>query len=105
MVGLRLAVVGSIKDELLQAEELATVAAWLYLRGHYPGLLQARYQIRGRRQRSWSCLSGIANARGCKLKGDLPDYPKAAVLFIDDFRSGRLGTFDIRTAACPLRRW
>jgi ribosome biogenesis GTPase A len=30
-------------------------------------------------------------ARGCKLKGDLPDYQKAAALVVDDFRSGRLG--------------
>lgn len=89
MVGLRLAVVGSIKDELLQAEELAL---WLlgYTRGHYPGLLQARYQI-PEEGSELELLGGIANARGCKLKGDIPDYPKAAVLFIDDFRSGRLG--------------
>ena len=89
MVGLRLAVVGSIKDELLQAEELAL---WLlgYTRSHYPGLLQARYQI-PEEGSELELLGGIANARGCKLKGDIPDYPKAAVLFIDDFRSGRLG--------------
>ena len=89
MVGLRLAVVGSIKDELLQAEELAL---WLlgYTRSHYPGLLQARYQI-PEEGSELELLGRIANARGCKLKGDIPDYPKAAVLFIDDFRSGRLG--------------
>ena len=77
------------EDELLQAEELAL---WLlgYTRGHYPGLLQARYQI-PEEGSELELLGGIANARGCKLKGDIPDYPKAAVLFIDDFRSGRLG--------------
>ena len=100
MVGLRLAVVGSIKDELLQAEELAL---WLlgYTRGHYPGLLQARYQI-PEEGSELELLGGIANARGCKLKGDLPDYPKAAVLFIDDFRSGRLGRLTLeQPPACP----
>ena len=100
MVGLRLAVVGSIKDELLQAEELAL---WLlgYTRDHYPGLLQARYQI-PEEGSELELLGGIANARGCKLKGDLPDYPKAAVLFIDDFRSGRLGRLTLeQPPACP----
>ena len=93
MVGLRLAAVGSIKDELLQAEELAL---WVigYTREYYPGLLQARYQI-SEEGSELELLGGIANARGCKLKGDLPDYPKAAVLFIDDFRSGRLGRLTI----------
>ena len=100
MVGLRLAVVGSIKDELLQAEELAL---WLlgYTRSHYPGLLQARYQI-PEEGSELELLGGIANARGCKLKGDIPDYPKAAVLFIDDFRSGRLGRLTLeQPPACP----
>ena len=50
-----------------------------------------RRVIRFREGSELELLGGIANARGCKLKGDIPDYPKAAVLFIDDFRSGRLG--------------
>ena len=36
-------------------------------------------------------LKGIAKNRGCVAKGEEIDYSKAATLFIDDFRSGRLG--------------
>lgn len=89
LVGLKLAVIGSIKDEILQAEELAL---WIieFLRGSYPGKLKERYGIE-EEGTGVEVLEKIAYARGCRLKGDLPDYPKAAALMIDDFRSGRIG--------------
>ena len=89
LVGLKLAVVGSIKDELLQAEELAM---WLigYLRSEYAGLLAERYQIK-EEGTDLELLEQIAQSRGCKLKGNQPDYPKTAALIVEDFRSGRLG--------------
>ncbi len=89
LVGLKLAVIGSIKDELLQSEELAM---WLigYLRDAYPGLLEDRYQVKEEGS-DLEILEGIAQSRGCKLKGNLPDYPKTAALVVEDFRSGRLG--------------
>lgn len=89
LVGKKLAVVGSIKDELLQPEELAL---WLieYMREAYQGLLSARYQIEEEGD-ALALLAQIAEARGCKLKGNQPDYPKAASLVVEDFRSGRLG--------------
>lgn len=89
LVGLKLAVVGSIKDELLQSEELAM---WLiaYLRKEYAGLLTERYQIE-EDGTDLEILERIAQSRGCRLKGNLPDYPKTAALVVEDFRSGRLG--------------
>ena len=89
LVGLKLAVVGSIKDELLQSEELAM---WLiaYLRKEYAGLLTERYQIE-EDGTDLERLERIAQSRGCRLKGNLPDYPKTAALIVEDFRSGRLG--------------
>lgn len=78
LVGLKLAVVGSIKDELLQSEELAM---WLiaYLRKEYAGLLTERYQIE-EDGTDLEILERIAQSRGCRLKGNLPDYPKTAAL-------------------------
>ena len=89
LVGLKLAVVGSIKDEPLQSEELAM---WLiaYLRKEYAGLLTERYQIE-EDGTDLEILERIAQSRGCRLKGNLPDYPKTAALIVEDFRSGRLG--------------
>ncbi len=102
MVGLRLAVTGAIRDEILQPEELAL---WLigYLSAEYPGILAGRYQIdektvpeqdgneAGETPGSAAVLADIAKARGCLRKGGEPDYQKAAQLLIEDFRSGRLG--------------
>lgn len=95
LVGLKLAVIGSIKDEILQAEELAL---WIieFLRGSYPGKLKERYGVE-EEGTGVEVLEKIAYARGCRLKGDLPDYPKAAALLIDDFRSGRIGRITLET--------
>lgn len=95
-VGLKLAVIGSIKDELLQTEELAM---WIisFLRGRYAGFLSKRYQIEELGTEP-EILEKIAFARGCRLKGDLPDYQKAAALLVDDLRSGKLGRI---TLECP----
>jgi ribosome biogenesis GTPase A len=110
MVGLRLAVTGAIRDEILQVQDLAL---WLiaHVMQNYPGLLSARYQISeevtdglsedvslasdgnlsAAEQGAIYLLGEIAQVRGCRLKGGDPDYEKAAMLVIDDFRSGRLG--------------
>ena len=95
-VGLKLAVIGSIKDELLQTEELAM---WIisFLRGRYAGFLSKRYQIEELGTEP-EILEKIAFARGCRLKGYLPDYQKAAALLVDDLRSGKLGRI---TLECP----
>lgn len=97
LVGLKLAVVGSIKDELLQSEELAM---WLiaYLRKEYAGLLAERYQIE-EDGTDLEILERIAQSRGCRLKGNLPDYPKTAALIVEDFRSGRLGRITLEKPA------
>ncbi len=89
LVGMKLAVIGSIRDEILQVEELAM---WIidYLRQNYAGRLGERYQI-DEDGTEVQMLEKIAVSRGCKLKGDLPDFPKAAALLVDDFRSGKLG--------------
>lgn len=93
MVGLRLAVIGSIRDEILQAEELAL---WIlsYIRNRYPGNLNQRYQTE-ETGTDLELFEQIAHARGCLQKGNLPDFPKAAALIIDDFRNGKLGRISL----------
>ena len=43
-VGLRLALIGSIKDEILNVDELA-VELVKFLKAEYPGLLAQRYEV------------------------------------------------------------
>ena len=89
MVGLRLALIGSIKDEILNTDELA-VELIRFLRASYPGILAERYEIEEEGAES-ELLRRIAEKRKCIGKGGELDYSKAAALLIEEFRSGKLG--------------
>lgn len=88
-VGLKLAFVGSIKDELLNIEELA-VELIKFLKKYYTGVLAEKYNIT-ESEDAYRCLTEIARERHCLLKGSELDTNKAALLLMDDFRCGRLG--------------
>ena len=90
MVGLRLALIGSIKDEILNIDELS-LELISYLKENYAGTLAARYEGEETVERPVELLEAIAQKRGCVQRGNEIDYSKAAALVIDDFRSGRLG--------------
>ena len=88
-VGLRLALIGSINDQILNKDELA-MELIAFLKDHYPNALPERYDTEEKAEAA-EILSQIAKNRGCLVKGGEPDFEKAARLLIDDFRSGRLG--------------
>ena len=88
-VGIRLALIGSIKDEILNIDELSLVLIE-YLVHHYAGILTQRYEI-VEEGKPVEMLEAIAKNRNCLLKGGELDYSKAAALLIEDFRSGKLG--------------
>ena len=88
-VGIRLAFVGSIKDDILNMEELA-LKLIDYLKERYTGLLEKRYGI-SEAGNAVEILGDIAKARGCLKKGDELDYTKASGLLFDDFRGGKIG--------------
>lgn len=93
-VGLKLALIGAIKDEILNIDELSLELIKV-LTAYYPGALQARYgteeQAIDETAAPAEILRGIAENRRCVAKGDEIDYSKAATLLIDEFRSGKLG--------------
>ena len=88
-VGLRLAFIGSIKDEILNTEELAAEMIQ-FMKKYYRGVLAEKYAII-ESDNPYQCLADIAKSRHCLLRGNELDEAKAAILLIDDFRSGRLG--------------
>ena len=88
-VGLKLALIGSIKDEILNVDELA-VELIKFLIDSYPGLLSERYDVNESGDIT-DIIIEIAKNRKCVSKGAEVDYSKAAALVIDDFRSGKLG--------------
>lgn len=95
-VGIRLAFVGSIKDDILNMEELA-LKLIDYLKERYTGLLEKRYGI-SEEGNAVEILGEIAKARGCLKKGDELDYTKASGLLFDDFRSGKIGRITLEWA-------
>ena len=89
-IGLLLALIGSINDEVLQMEELALELIGI-LKQFYPNFLVQRYEISDVGKEPLELLKEIATVRKCFLKGEELDYRKAASLLMDDFRSGRIG--------------
>ncbi len=88
-VGIRLAYIGSIKDDILNVQELA-LRFIDYLKQEYPGTIADVYKAE-ENQESYQILEQIAVNRQCRLKGDQLDYDKAAAMLLDDYRSGKLG--------------
>jgi len=82
-VGENLALVGSIKDDVVNLEELVIVLKNRI--GAAP--LEARYGA--------SDIEAIAKKRGFLLSGGVPDIARATKTVVDDFRSGKLGLFTL----------
>ena len=89
MVGLRLALAGSINDEILDITELSLEFIKIMKRD-YKGVLEGRYNIE-EKENPVDVLEDIALSRNCLIKGGNVDLCKAAKILIDDFRSGKLG--------------
>ena len=88
-VGQKLAFIGSIKDEIVNTEDLAAELI-RFMNSAYKGVLEEKYQIEGAED-PYQLLEGIARSRNCLLKGQELDTGKAALLLLDDFRNGKLG--------------
>lgn len=109
--GFRLALTGSINDDILNVEELA--AEFLkFMKETYPGVIEERYNIKedSIKEKDLKKIDGIetsenivynieqiAKVRGCLLKGGSYDIKKASRQLIDDFRSGKLGRITLDT--------
>ena len=92
-VGLRLAWIGSIKEEVLNTTELA-VELLGFLKEQYPGVIRERYGVEEEAEQV-QILEKIAEIRGCLMKGNQVDVEKAGLLVLDDYRSLRLGQISL----------
>lgn len=92
-VGQKLAMIGSIKDDILDIRELAWLLVGL-LTEKYPGILKKRYNI-DENSDKMNIIEQIADIRNCRLKGNEPDIDKAARLLLEDFRCAKLGAITL----------
>lgn len=88
-IGMKLAFIGSINDEILLTDELA-IDFIKHVSTRYGELIKERYSLEQVAD-PLEVLRGIAANRRCFKKGEELDLEKAAGMLIDDFRSGKLG--------------
>ena len=88
-VGMRLAFIGSINDEIIIVEEMVCDLLRC-IRTLYPKSIIERYQVEWA-ENEVDTLTAIAKVRGCLAKGETVNLKKAAELVLDDYRSGKLG--------------
>ncbi len=96
-VGLDLAMIGSINDNIINTTELA-MELIKALEIKYCNIISERYNIEivdDDGIYAVKMLEGIARVRQCKLKGDELDLDKAALILLDDYRNGKLGRISL----------
>ena len=89
MVGLRLAICGSIKDDILDKIDIAYGAIEI-IKERYPDLLKERYKLDALDSNE-EIMEAIAKNRGCLLKGGEADILRCATLLLNDIRNIRIG--------------
>ena len=91
IVGLNLALIGSINDEIINTDELVFYLIKCLVR-YYPDALPMRYgeSLKGLTE-AIEVYDAIGVRRGCVKKGGGVDYTRTGRLILDDFRAGRLG--------------
>jgi ribosome biogenesis GTPase A len=88
---MRLALVGSIKDDILPLDEV-TLFGIKYLRENYPSALEKRYDFKIEDDMTdIDILDAIGRRRGAIMMGNMIDYERVYQLFLYDLRNGALG--------------
>ena len=87
----KIAFIGSIKQEILNTEELAFYLI-KFLSFSNPGLLEDRYDLKLDDQNEpLDIMDAICRRRGFLLKGGELDYDRCARTVLDEFRKGKMG--------------
>ena len=89
-VAQHLAYLGSIKDDVLDIENLAFDFINEF-KGGKNDIFEQRYGVETEGKETIEIFDEICLAKKCVLKGNEPDYERCARMIIDDFRKGRFG--------------
>ncbi|WP_417068636.1 ribosome biogenesis GTPase YlqF [Niveibacterium terrae] len=94
--GYMLAASHAVGTNAVVEEEVAAFLAEL-LRDRYPAQLAARYKIDLADMDGPAIVEAIGKRRGCLVKGGGLDLEKAALILLNDYRSGALGLISLET--------
>ncbi len=90
-VGFKLAFTGSVKDEVLDTEEIA-IRLLKVMRDSYAERIAQRYKISDFEDlEPYELLELIARKRGMLISKGEPDTLRASVMLLDEYRGGKLG--------------
>ncbi len=96
IIGINLALTGSIKSEILNIEGLSLelIERLIHIDPH---ILERYYGVPQSVDIPYDVLNLIAKKRGCVLKGGKTDTLRAANILLEDFRAGKLGPISLET--------
>lgn len=91
-VGDRLSFIGSVKDEVVDCETMA-MRLLAVLSADYGKVLCKRYKLKEEELSlgDYELLELVGKKRGMLIKGGETDTERAAVMLLDEYRSGKLG--------------
>ncbi|MGM8364157.1 ribosome biogenesis GTPase YlqF [Virgibacillus sp. W0181] len=88
-VAMRLAAIGTIKDQLLSLQDIAAFVIQ-YMKEHYPQNLYNRYHVADDMDDMWEIFNTIGKQRGALESGGHVNMDKVAEIILRDLRSGKL---------------
>ncbi len=96
-VGIKLALLGSVNEQITDRQELAFEGIKL-IQKLYPGCISEKYSC-AESDNAYETLLAIGTARNLKKQGNEIDDLRAASIFLEDLRSGRLARISLEKPA------
>ena len=95
-VATNLAFIGSIKDDVLDIEELA-MGLLSQVRRIYPEKIRDRYKLSEEELAgsAWELLETIGRKRGMLVSGGEVNTERAAIMLVDEFRASKWGRISL----------
>ena len=96
--GVKLALTGNIKQEILDVETLANEGVKILMSNEkYLKLLQEKYKLEEKdlNLESYELMERIGRKRGCLMKGNEIDFEKVSKLILDELKNGKIGKISL----------
>lgn len=94
--GVKIALLGSVRQEILDEEAFALYLAGLLIE-KAPELLKARYKAEELPETGTGLIELICKNRGFLLKGGAADYERGCLTLLDEFKNGKIGRFSMES--------
>jgi len=98
-VGIKLAMIGSIKEEILDIEGLSMLMLET-MRDRYPYMIESKYDVSDIKDNvGHQILIDITKKRNMLKAGSLPDTLRMSRVIMEEFRNGKIGRISLETVS------